>query len=95
MDDRYRRSHPTKPSALVARDPSRLNAIRFVAEVAAYSEPDVPDNGMASRATLDCPQENAGTPKSNRMPEAPHSVKVEAEVVNAVQGLRNQLIRHV
>src|SRR5262249_45694924 len=35
----------------------------------------------------------ARTPKSNRMPDAPHSVKVETQVVDRIQDLRQYFVR--
>lgn len=60
----------------------------------AYSEPDVsfynwdgkPGQSMEPR------EEIAHIPKSNRMPDAPHSVKVETQVVDGVQDLRQYFI---
>jgi hypothetical protein len=60
--------------------------VAFCAEATAYSEPDVsfynwdgkPGQSMEPR------EEIAHIPKSNRMPDAPHSVKVETQVVDGV-----------
>src|ERR1700756_1137938 len=37
-------------------------------------------------------EENTRTPKSNRMPDAPHRVKVVAEIVDGIQDLRQNFI---
>src|SRR5436305_1544185 len=72
----------------------------FVAEAIAYSEPDVLQPGTNWDGKLgyssDCRQsETARIPKSNRMPDAPHSVKVETQVVNCVEDLGKYLVGRI
>jgi len=59
--------------------------IPIIAETIAYSESDVA-TGTASQVTLPAARQkgNKTCPKSNRMPDAPHSVKVVAEVVDGI-----------
>src|SRR5437667_3715523 len=40
-------------------------------------------------------QRNARIPKSNRMPDAPHSVKVETQVVDSIEDLSQNFIRRI
>src|SRR5438067_151876 len=73
---------------------------QFVAEAIAYSEPDVFTPGTNWDGKLgyssDCRQsETARIPKSNRMPDAPHSVKVETQVVNCVEDLGKYLVGRI
>jgi hypothetical protein len=66
--------------------PVSAGTLHFCAEATAYSEPDDSfTTGMANRANHMEPREEiAHIPKSNRMPDAPHSVKVETQVMDGV-----------
>ena len=64
------------------------------------SEPDVYNQvqtGMATQAIVPLAgwQRNARIPKSNRMPDALHSVKVETQVVNSIEDLRQDFVRGI
>jgi hypothetical protein len=89
-------------AALCRRDTLRLPTfgVAIIAETIACLEPDVlthrVQTGMASQATLPLPaRKKRARPKSNRMPDAAHSVKVEAQVVNCVEDLGKYLVGRI
>jgi hypothetical protein len=52
--------------------------------------------GWQARLLFRCPPERKrARPKSNRMPDAAHSVKVEAQVVNCVEDLGKYLVGRI
>ena len=53
--------------------------------------------GMATEAIVPTAgqQRNARIPKSNRMPDAPHSVKVETQVVDSIEDLGQNFVRRI
>src|SRR6266496_218568 len=77
--------------------PGALGPLRWIA---GYLEPDVykqVQTGMAAQAyCCNCRQQrNARIPKSNRMPDAPHSVKVETQVMDCVEDLSQDFVRRI